>query len=147
MATKFKKLGEVTLLDSVTNNTTVLVEENGEIKRAPKNEVGGTGGYVIKLENSFIGNSDCYEFEESYDNLYEVLLAGGAVWVDYENAPQMSMPSALSLWDATNWGPYKFIVCGWCLTDKGLVLWDYDGSTIYYPNGSHNLERIEQEEK
>lgn len=44
MATEFKKLSEVTTLEKVTDTAHVLVEENGEIYRAPKTSVGGAGG-------------------------------------------------------------------------------------------------------
>lgn len=44
MAKDFVKLSEVAVLEEITDNATVLVEENGEIYRAPKTQVGGAGG-------------------------------------------------------------------------------------------------------
>lgn len=44
MATEFKKLSEVTVLKEVSDTASVLVEQNGEIYRAPKTQVGGAGG-------------------------------------------------------------------------------------------------------
>ena len=44
MARDFVKLSEVTMLEEVTDNASVLVEQNGEIYRAPKTQVGGAGG-------------------------------------------------------------------------------------------------------
>ena len=44
MAKDFVKLSEVTVLEEVTDNASVLVEQNGEIYRAPKTQVGGAGG-------------------------------------------------------------------------------------------------------
>lgn len=44
MATEFKKLSEVDVLEEVTETSYVLVEENGEIYRVPKTAVGGAGG-------------------------------------------------------------------------------------------------------
>lgn len=44
MATEFKKLSEVTALEEVAETAYVLIEENGEIYRAPKTQVGGAGG-------------------------------------------------------------------------------------------------------
>ena len=43
MAKDFVKLSEVTMLEEVTDNASVLVEQNGEIYRAPKTQVGGAG--------------------------------------------------------------------------------------------------------
>lgn len=44
MAKDFVKLSEVAIKEEVSENATVLVEENGEIYRAPKTQVGGAGG-------------------------------------------------------------------------------------------------------
>jgi len=44
MAKDFVKLSEVTVLEEVTDSASVLVEQNGEIYRAPKTQVGGAGG-------------------------------------------------------------------------------------------------------
>lgn len=149
---EFKKLSEVDMLDSASDNATVLVEEGGEIKRVPKSAVGGAGGYVIKLENAYYGYDNAYWFDESYDELYDVLMAGGSVWVDYTNAgnaggkmkDRISAPS--EGWQAaTNWTEVRVPVMMWNLTDVGLVImdlygWMNDAPNIYYRNGSHNLE-------
>ena len=44
MARDFVKLSEVTVLEEVSDTASVLVEQNGEIYRAPKTQVGGAGG-------------------------------------------------------------------------------------------------------
>lgn len=50
MATEFKKLSEVTVLEEATDNSYVLIEENGEIYRVPKATVGGGAqGMVVTL--------------------------------------------------------------------------------------------------
>ena len=43
MAKDFVKLSEVTVLEEVSDTASVLVEQNGEIYRAPKTQVGGAG--------------------------------------------------------------------------------------------------------
>lgn len=40
----FQKLSEVNVIEEVKDTSMVLVEENGEIYRAPKTSVGGAGG-------------------------------------------------------------------------------------------------------
>ena len=154
---EFKKLSEVEQIETASDNATVLVEEGGEIKRVPKKEVGGAGGYVIKLANSYIDDAGLYRFDESYDELYEVLMAGGSVWVDYTDAPESSAaPVSVfgdggtyddkNWWYATNFGAEHAQVMVWSLTDVGLFLVDmfalFSGGTpnIQYHNGSHNLE-------
>lgn len=144
---EFKKLSEVEQIETASNNATVLVEEGGEIKRVSKKEVGGAGGYVIKLANSYIDNNGMFCFNESYDELYDILVAGGSVWVDYTDAPEAAAPSALTaaasgFYAATNFGAPQSPIVLWVLTDVGLGLGDFYASdiNIYYPNGSHNLE-------
>lgn len=46
MATEFKKLSEVTVLEEAADNSYVLIEENGEIYRVPKATVGGGAGGI-----------------------------------------------------------------------------------------------------
>lgn len=50
MATEFKKLSEVTVLEEATDNSYILIEENGEIYRVPKTTFGGGAqGMVVTL--------------------------------------------------------------------------------------------------
>lgn len=148
---EFKRLSEVEQIETASDNATVLIEEGGDIKRVPKSAVGGAGGYVIKLENSYIGGDGLFWLDENYDELYDVLMSRGSVWVDYTNAPEQLAPSAfasqgaLGLWESTNWGPNQSQVVCWFLTDTGLALADFMGfinsgnPNIFFPNGSHNL--------
>ena len=41
---EFTKLAEVEVVETATDVDKVLIEQNGEIKRVPKTEVGGSGG-------------------------------------------------------------------------------------------------------
>lgn len=142
---EFKKLSEVEQIESASENATVLIEEGGEIKRVAKKQVGGAGGYVIKMSEASIDENGCYYFTYNYDELYDILSAGGSVWIDWTDAPQISSPSNMSLNNITNWGVPKYAVVNWGLTDVGLVLSDIqmmldNAPLIYFPNGSHNLE-------
>ena len=49
MAKDFVKLSEVPVLEEVTENATALVEEDGEIYRVPKSQIGGSKGMIVKL--------------------------------------------------------------------------------------------------
>lgn len=46
MATEFKKLSEVAMLEEAAETAHVLIEENCEIYRVPKTAVGGAGGGI-----------------------------------------------------------------------------------------------------
>ena len=50
---EFTRLSDVTLVEETIDTANVLIEENGEIKRVPKTEVGGTGfpTAIIKSSN------------------------------------------------------------------------------------------------
>lgn len=142
---EFKKLSEVEQIESASENATVLIEEGGEIKRVAKKQVGGAGGYVIKMSEASIDDFNRYYFTYNYDEIYDILSAGGSVWIDWTDAPQISSPSNMSQGNATNWEVPKFMVVQWLLTDIGLILLDMgmlmnDADPIYFPNGSHNLE-------
>ena len=155
---EFKKLSEVEQIETASDNAPVLVEEGGDIKRVPKKEVGGAGGYVIKLANSYLDENGMFRFDESYDELYDVLMAGGSVWVDYTDAPEARVPcstlamAASGFRAATNYGAESVPIAMYVLTDVGLGLMDFfalmdNGEpNIYYPNGSHNLNPAPMDE-
>lgn len=143
---EFKKLSEVEQVDSASDTATVLIEEGGEIKRVAKSEVGGAGVYVLTITTDNYDGTYC---TENYDDMYDVLLAGGSVWADLSVLFQ-SMPSTYA-----SAGPiFSNIVAGrlslinWVLTDIGLVC-DFIGNSyimdgaklaMIFPNGSHNPE-------
>lgn len=61
---EFKKLSAVEAVETVSETANVLIEENGVIKRAPKNEVGGS-----KAEKELV-----YEWNFSVDDeVYEIV--------------------------------------------------------------------------
>ena len=145
MAYEFQKLSEVEALSEVPEGASVLAEVNGDIKRVPGSGLGGSGGYVIRLEDSFINDDGLFQIDANYDELYDVLAAGGSAWIDFTNAPEAPLPTALSVSNPTNFGANIVMVGMYSLTDVGLVVVDiWDSFTILFPNGSHNLEPIVQ---
>lgn len=142
---EFKKLSEVEQIETASDNATVLIEEEGEIKRVPKKEVGGAGGYVAVFtqndaENPAV-NFNGPVISENYDEMYDILSAGGSAWIDFTIMNNMSGPSDISEVYPSVYGEIKEIICSWYLTDIGLMAetWNY---TILFPNGSHNLEYV-----
>lgn len=159
---EFKKLSEVDVLATASDNATVLVEEGGEIKRVPKKEVGGAGGYILTLSESNISDTNFESFPaeiictENYDGLYDVLMAGGSAWVDMASmlgyqpvAPFVALATIFPT--ITNRMGMLISVSEWSITDAGLFLMiQVPGETtlcinILLPNGSHNLEPAEEE--
>lgn len=149
---EFQKLSEVEKLETASDNASVLVEEGGEIKRVPKKEVGGAGGYVATLtindlENPPVEWDGEVVLSENYDELYEVLCAGGSAWIDYtvlsQSAPEPSLTDTNYVYP-TNYDKMHAAIIDWCITDIGLVAtcWVRSwGNAIpfLFPNGSHNL--------
>lgn len=131
MATEFKKLSEVNVLEEVSDTASVLVEQNGEIYRAPKTQVGGAGGYMLITlthNNSYVDNYVMH-CDINYDEMYEALLAGSSVWIDLSEV---------------SGSPYRVMVICFGLTSNGLQIDVMDNSGflpygVLFPNGSHNL--------
>jgi hypothetical protein len=148
---EFKKLSEGEQIETASDNATVLIEEGGDIKRVPKKEVGGgAGGYTMTLTyDNFDGNVYCFE---NYDKMYDVLMAGGSVWIDATamfaggGAPSVLATAGVSY---SVLDSVRVLVMNWFMSDEGLVcdgilpatiLGQGSQMTICFPNGSHNLE-------
>ena len=50
---EFTKLSEVAVVETANDEDKVLIEQNGEIKRVPKTEVGGSGGNTLIMQIDF----------------------------------------------------------------------------------------------
>lgn len=153
---EFKKLSEVDLLETSSDNTTVLVEDGGEIKRVPKKEVGGAGGYVVTLTETNVPIVEMPYFvcSDNYDEMYDVLMAGGSVYLDATAlvfgggaAPTSTYETSSDIPNPTNYDGYKVAVSEWLMTDIGLTAMGNSSvmdmyMTVIFPNGSHNLESL-----
>lgn len=149
---EFKKLSEVEQIETASDNATVLIEEDGDIKRVPKKEVGGAGGYIAVFtqndyDNPAVEWSSGPVISENYDEMYDVLCAGGSAWIDFtilNNIPEESMSGGVT--PNVN-GETKCLILEWFLTDIGLIASTLGYSDILFPNGSHNLEYVAPEPK
>lgn len=146
---EFQKLSEVEKLETASDNASVLVEEGGEIKRVPKKEVGGAGGYVATLtindlENPPVRWDGQFVLSENYDELYEVLCAGGSAWIDCTVLMQ-SVPGPSDANNEyvhpTNYDKMHTAIISWYISDIGLIAYCFEGGPVefLFPNGSHNL--------
>lgn len=77
---EFKKLSEVEQIETASDNATVLIEEDGDIKRVPKKEVGGagSGSVIFYIERSAAtpmatdASSTGYKCNKTYAELMEI---------------------------------------------------------------------------
>lgn len=151
---EFKKLSEVEQIETASDNATVLVEEGGEIKRVPKKEVGGAGGYIATITVNDMDNP-AVDFgmgpviSENYDEMYEVLCEGGCAWIDVTIMSNgRSAFAATSGVHPTNMDKIRALVQMWMITDIGLMAQiSFEGQDIpvLFPNGSHNLSSAADE--
>lgn len=151
---EFKKLSEVEMLESASDNATVLIEEGGDIKRVPKSAVGGAGGYVatVTMDDLETSTGDIAVISENYDALYDVLNAGGNAWIDFSVINSMAPSNVMSGSGSDTpsypspsvFGKMASAIISWVITDVGLlcdVWFDGGGMIVWFPNGSHNLEQ------
>ena len=138
MAYEYQKLSDVTLAETATDTANVLVEEGGEIKRVPKREVGGAGGLVVKLtaENCTSNDGSTFICTENYDEIYDVLMAGGTVYLDAAVYP-----------DSDTIPVYLVAPFGWVLeTTTGLIaiaMLENTMGSLIFTNGSHHTPATE----
>lgn len=91
MAKEFQRLSEVAVVEEVKDTSTVLVEIDGEIYRAPKTQVGGAGsvktaiirdsGYLNMIAglSTMIAAPPAYTYEcinMTFEEAYETMLNG-----------------------------------------------------------------------
>lgn len=146
---EFKKLSEVEQIETASDNATVLIEEEGEIKRVPKKEVGGAGGYIAVFtqndaENPVV-NFNGPVISENYDEMYDVLSAGGSAWIDFTIMYNMPGESEIDAVYPSVYGEIKELILGWGLTDIGLIAQTVHYDMVLFPNGSHNLGYVAPE--
>lgn len=159
---EFKRLSEVELTENISDTSTILIEENGDIKRAPKSKVGGGAeGLIVAVTDEYLDyvyNDNMFIIAENYDPIYDTLCKGGQVWIDCsimnENsaAPTVLVSSGSGSGSGggsginTNpsaRGQEVHAIVAWMLTDIGLmcdIIVYGDLFNVLFPNGSHNLE-------
>lgn len=125
MAIEFTKLSEVPVAEQVNDTDNVLIEQDGEIKRAAKDQVGGAGGLVFELTEDMIDQEQSDDtnlvITASYDPIYETIMQGGMVWIYLVPIGKYYAAQATAL------------------TPDGLFV-DIIEGTFLFPNGSYTPE-------
>ena len=91
---EFKKLSELEQVETASDNATVLIEEDGEVKRVLKNKVGGGGltkTLVFKNEYYDAALSPDWELPDgSFSNEYECNMTFSEIYNNIRNGEVLS---------------------------------------------------------
>ena len=153
MAKDFVKLSEVTMLEEVTDNASVLVEIDGEIYRAPKTQVGGAGSIKTAIIrdsgylNAIAGVSTMSAVSEpeytyeclnmTFEEAYETMLNGEPLMaVGMLTAEGGSCPYGEPTFAGTAMGVQCIIISFYLnFVESSLVLyWTADGLSTSVPS-------------
>ena len=85
---EFTKLSEVAVVETANDTDKVLIEQNGEIKRVPKTEVGGSGGGMLIIDasastDSFVATANM-TLTEAIEAFNKRELAGAHLYIPQE---------------------------------------------------------------
>ena len=135
---EFTRLADVEVVETAADEDKVLIEQNGEIKRVPKTEVGGSGNVLVfdcvvivdtdSGNVSFTATSNM-TLEETIEALNNHELTGA---IGYFDTPDGMSFETLSFANATEWfgvaclilyGPYN----------GAELFWTTDGLSIEAP--------------
>lgn len=129
---EFKRLAEVETVEAVNDGDTVLIEQGGEVKRAPKSQVGGAGGYIMKPTAE----------ECTYDSSVKQLIittdcTDMAKAVEAGTHVSVVIPAGVFAEDAT-----ELVLCpvAWAYAENVLMAMAYNFNgigVIYFANGSY----------
>lgn len=132
---EFTKLADVEVVETANDTDKVLIEQNGEIKRVPKTEVGGSGGMLIIDANIDTGTSEVtasanMTFDEAFAAITNRELNGVAVYMSMIVEGQI-MATVL---DVAMCGDYSIEAGFSCLMIRPYamdiqLLWTADGFT------------------
>lgn len=150
MAKDFVKLSEVTVLEEVSDTASVLVEQNGEIYRAPKTQVGGAGGIktaiirdsgylnAIAGVSTMASDAPAYTYEclnMTFEEAYETMANGELLMV----VCMLTADGAINIQGATDFlGTMMGVPCivlRFMISSVFTLYWTADGLSTSRPSG------------
>lgn len=131
---EFTKLSEVEVVETANDTDKVLIEQNGEIKRVPKTEVGGGGGggagLIISTTDmaTFTANMTLTEVMEAFNKKE---LSGVTVYI---TMPEGSMATNMTmLGDMSAQLGTECMVIMLMLPDEMQLFWTANGISMEPP--------------
>jgi hypothetical protein len=132
------------VVEAPAEEDNLVLVSNGTVKQVPVSNFGSKGYIAVltedDLNNPAVDYADGPVISANYDELYEVLCAGGNAWID-----MTAMIGGRSTKDSAGVSPtaHGAILTSiqlWQITDIGLLVVIMGGDmSILFPNGSHNL--------
>lgn len=130
---EFTRLADVEVVETANDTDKVLIEQNGEIKRVPKTEVGGSGGGSLIITanedgSAFTANMTLSEALEAFNKRE---LTGAAMYI-YQNG--MYGLAYCMLVDASITAGFEFMMI-MCIEAELQLFWTADGISMEPPEG------------
>lgn len=131
---EFTRLADVEVVETATDVDKVLIEQNGEIKRVPKTEVGGSGGggsLIITVNedgSAFTANMTLTEAIEAFNKRE---LAGAAIYFPQQG---MTLLVCCILADYSPMIGFEFMMI-MCEPMDLQLFWTADGISMEPPEG------------
>ena len=131
---EFTRLADVEVVETATDIDKVLIEQNGEIKRVPKTEVGGAGGNMIvadltmDVNTGAIAGSTNMTLDEAVAAINNREATGVLVYLSTQGMGYALSASALDM-SAYMGVPAVVLICAMG-AETASILWDANGFAI-----------------
>ena len=135
---EFKRLADVEVVETATDTDKVLIEQNGEIKRVPKTEVGGGGGGNMLIITSNEDGSVCtanMTLTEAVEAFNKRELSGAALYFTQDG---MTGLLCCMLSDYSPMVGFEFMII-YCDTMDVNLFWTADGISPEPPEPPEGL--------
>lgn len=110
---EFKKLSEVEVVAEPTKSANVLIEEDGEIKKIPKDKIGGVGTFVLQATygtpDFYTSEEDRYDYVGNNPELYKAIEQGMPIMIAIDRGED---PYRFEAYLIVHWCVYDDILCG-----------------------------------
>lgn len=132
---EFTRLADVEVVETANDTDKVLIEQNGEIKRVPKTEVGGSGGGNMLVLNATV-NPDSGEMslvsssmtlDEAITAMSNNELTGAMIIIDVVGIQKMFAPAVMFVDYTAQMGSACVMFLAFLNEESMPIMWTADG--------------------
>jgi hypothetical protein len=131
---EFTKLSEVEVVETANDTDKVLIEQNGEIKRVPKTEVGGGGGNVliadlaVDIDTFAITGNANMTLEDAIEGVANRAITSAVVYMEMQGMVQMA---SVIIGDMTpQMGAPSLVMLVMVSGEQTPIVWTAEGFSI-----------------